>query len=191
MKPLIFASADEHFADAIKRALKHKKMQTDPALEAYLVALLSRYMLSESLYAPVQTDDLKPLDTFAEMYLSALGPKNKEVMRVVGDRSLYMTGFFAGSLNRKLVDADYFISIGAAAYNHLHSWTTSAVFKTLAKQFAELVDVLGLISTESMTHTKQDILKLYSFYLATGSQTAWEKLFELGVIPVSSAREHN
>jgi len=41
-------------------------------------------------------------------------------MRTVADRSLYLTGFFADSFHRKIVDIDYYVDIGSAAYSNLY-----------------------------------------------------------------------
>ena len=42
-----------------------------------------------------------------------------KTLKEVGDISLYVTGFFAESLSRKLVDADYYIGLGRGAYAEL------------------------------------------------------------------------
>mgnify|MGYP002137355912 CR=1 FL=1 len=39
-------------------------------------------------------------------------------MRAMGDFSLYIAGFFSDSLKRKLVDVDYYIGMGGAAYEN-------------------------------------------------------------------------
>jgi hypothetical protein len=133
----------------------------------------------------------RPLETFAEMYLTAINlenPKNKELMRIVADRSLYLTGFFADSFQRKTVDIDYYIEIGSAAYSNLHSWSRedslSDVYDTFSKRFTDFVEVLNYISEKSMVQANQDVLRLYDRYMRTGSELVREKLTELGVVTV-------
>jgi hypothetical protein len=113
-------------------------------------------------------------------------------MRVVADRALYLTGFFGDSLQRKVVDIDYYMDIGSAAYSNLHVWSKedplSSVYKTFSSRFTEFVDVLSYISEKSQVQSDQNVLRLYDRYLRTGSELAREKLNELGV--VTAGKEH-
>ena len=42
-----------------------------------------------------------------------------ELLKKLGDRSLYISGFFADSLQRKVVDVDYYAEMGGVAYGAL------------------------------------------------------------------------
>lgn len=107
-------------------------------------------------------------------------------MRIVGDRALYLTGFFSDSFQRKIVDIDYYVEIGAAAYSNLSSLTRqdtlASVYTTFSKRFPEFVEVLNYISEKSLVQGDQNVLRLYDRYLRTGSDLAREKLTELGVV---------
>ncbi len=190
MKSFVFISPEEHFAEVVKEACLERQVKTQPHIEAYLVQLLKHYLDSKNFHQPLALDSAtKPLDTFAEMYLHAMNaepPKNRELMRIVADRSLYLTGFFADSLQRKVVDIDYYIEIGSAAYSNLSSWTRqdtiSSVFDTFSKRFLDYVEVLNYISEKSQVQGDQDVLRLYDRYLRTGSEIVRDKLTELGVV---------
>jgi len=46
-------------------------------------------------------------------------------MQRLGDTALFIAGVFADSLNRKLVDVDYYVAMGGTAYAQVfrfHSW---------------------------------------------------------------------
>ncbi len=192
MKSFVFLTPEQHFSEAVKEACQTRKIKTEPDVEIYLVQLLRHYLDSKNLHRPLQDDTTeKQPETFAEMYLTAVNlekPKNKELMRVVADKALYMTGFFAGSLQTKIVDIDYYIEIGSAAYSNLHSWSKedalSQVYKTFSHRFVEFVDVLNYISEKSIVQSDQNILSLYDRYMRTGSVLAREKLQMLGVVTV-------
>ncbi len=138
----------------------------------------------------MQTEtESKVPDTFAEMYLVALNSettKKKELMRTVAEKSLYLTGFFADSLSKKVVDKDYYTQIGSAAYSNLAAWTKedalSTVFTVVSRRFTDFVYVLNYVSEKSLIQSNPDVLKLYDRYLRTGSELAREKLTELGVV---------
>ena len=190
MKSFVFISPEEHFTEVVKEACQERQVKTQPHVEVYLVQLLKHYLDSRNFHQPIQEDSTtKTPDTFAEMYLQAMSSdsiRNRELMRIVADRSLYLTGFFADSLNRKIVDIDYYIEIGSAAYSTLSSWSRqdsmSAVFETFSKRFLDYVEVLNYISEKSQVQCDQDVLRLYDRYLRTGSELAREKLTELGVV---------
>ncbi len=190
MKSFVFITPEEHFSQAIHEACKQRHINAHPQIEAYLVQILKQYLVSQNFHQPLQQDSAeKPPDTFAEMYLMAMNaesPKNKELMRTVADRALYLTGYFAESLQKKVVDFDYYTEIGAAAYYNLSVWTKedtlSSVFTTFSKRFNDFVDVLNYVSEKSQIQSDSNVLKLYDRYLRTGSELAREKLNELGVI---------
>ena len=193
MKSFVFLTPEQHFSEVVKEACENRQVKTQPMIEVYLVQLLRFYLDSKNLHS-AQLDDSqeKPLHTFAEMYLTAINaesPKNKEMMRTVADRALYLTGFFGDSLQRKVVDIDYYVDIGSAAYSNLHVWTKEEpltdVYKTFSKRFSEFVDVLNYISEKSLVQSDTNVLRLYDRYLKTGSELAREKLNELGVMTIS------
>jgi hypothetical protein len=199
MKSFVYLTPEQHFSEVVQEACKNRHINTPPAVEVYLVQLLGRYLNSKNFHLPIQEDSKdKPLDTFAEMYLTAINsekPKNQELMRIVADRSLYLTGFFADSLQRKTVDIDYYIEIGSAAYSNLHSWTRedslSYVYRVFSKRFTDFVEVLNYISEKSLIQADQNVLRLYDRYLKTGSELAREKLTELGVVTVPKEQLKN
>ncbi|MFZ3230144.1 MAG: hypothetical protein WA160_08060 [Pseudobdellovibrio sp.] len=193
MKSFVFISPEEHFSEVVSEACVERKVKMHPQVQAYLVQVLNRYLISKNFHQPLQNDSTeKPPETFAEMYLTAISaesPKNKELMRTVADRSLYLTGFFSESLHKKIVDIEYYTDIGSAAYYNLSVWTKedtlSNVFSTFSKRFKDFVEVLNYVSEKSIVQADQNVLNLYDRYLRTGSELAREKLNELGVVTLT------
>lgn len=190
MKSFVFITPEEHFSEVVHEACAHRQVKTHPQIEAYLVQVLKQYVVSNNFHHPMQTEtESKVPDTFAEMYLIALNSetaKKKELMRTVAEKSLYLTGFFADSLTKKVVDIDYYTQIGSAAYSNLAAWTKedalSTVFNVVSRRFTDFVYVLNYVSEKSLIQSNPDVLKLYDRYLRTGSELAREKLTELGVV---------
>src|SRR6185436_1868498 len=100
---------------------------------------------------------------------------------------------------RKLVDVDYYIDMGGAAYGRLSANTPlnarpcsvrgtlqgralSGVFAELAEKFREFVDVLTEIRA-SGSAAALDVLRLYEVWLKTGSRRAANLLREQGIEP--------
>ena len=134
-KASLLLNSNDFFAEVVKQAFNKRKISTYPAVETYLVKLLEHYLDARNLFES-EVDELgnKKPQTLAEMYLSASqkSPTEKaELLKKLADRSLYISGFFGDSLNRKAVDVDYYVSIGGSAYatlaNSVKEDTLSAV----------------------------------------------------------------
>jgi hypothetical protein len=95
--------------------------------------------------------------------------------------ALFVSGFFADSFNRKLVDVDYYVSIGGHAYNALsrvETDTFSPVFAELAEKFVGFVDVLSEVSERTSCASNADLLRLYEKWLKTGSRRSGQLLVD-------------
>jgi hypothetical protein len=120
--------------------------------------------------------------------------RNRALQRL-GDVSLFIAGFFAGSFARKLIDIDYHIAMGGRAYGSLADFMSrgrgqalAGVFEELAQKFQRLVDALNEVSEMAHTHTDRDILRLYEIWMKTGSRRAQALLRKLDVEPALAAR---
>jgi hypothetical protein len=176
-------SLETFFQDAVDRALKEQGVSTDPLTEHYLVHLLATY-------AKQPIDD-SPLGLKMLAAANAEPRERRERLREVGDTSLFVSGFWAESFARKLVDVEYYIGLGGTAYSELArsgiGWRRDPncdVYERLADNFSRFVDVLMLISRWIMPPAgPQDVIKLYERWLQTRSTWAARKLATVGVFP--------
>jgi hypothetical protein len=191
----LFVSPDDFFKDLVRQGFAQRKIQTYPHVESYLVNLLQHYLDAKNLFDPDYDESGKKIPkTLAEMYLHANNTDDQahkvELLKKLGDRSLYMSGFFGDSLQRKVVDVDYYVNMGGVAYATLASCvredTSAVVYSTMSRRFIDFVDVLTHISHNSLIKSNESILRLYDRYLTTGSELAREKLAEMGVLPAPS-----
>ena len=178
----------EYFTETVNFALQERKVDTCPTVALYISNLLYTYMLTQNLYK-VDSDGHPQKDTLAEQLLKAAqAGKNKKIdmLRDLGDTSLYISGFFGDSLKRKVVDIDYYVDIGGTAYGTLSACLKktppSFVYQEISERFMEFVDVLTLISQQALIQTNSDLLRLYDRYLTTDSQLAREQLAEKGLL---------
>ena len=187
----LFVSPQIFFQELVQKGLTQRKIQTYPFVENYLVNLLQHYLDARNLFDSKYENEggQKTPQTLAEMYLLAQSaePQVKaELLRKLGDRTLYISGFFGDSLSRKIVDIDYYADIGGAAYASLahctREDTLAKVYGTFSERFLEFVDVLTYISHHSFIKSDESILRLYDRYMRTGSALAKEKLVEMGVL---------
>jgi hypothetical protein len=176
-------SAVEYFKELVDGALSHQGLATQELTAYYVVQLLASF-LQRSVTTP--QDDQMPLAVRLGRALESAGTQQRATLKEIGDVSLFVSGFFSDSLNRKLVDVDYYISIGGCAYNALsrvETDTFATVFAELGEKFVGFVDVLTEVSERTSCTSNADLLRLYEKWLRTGSRRSGQLLVERGVVP--------
>jgi hypothetical protein len=178
-------SAVEYFKDLVDRALTHQGVATQELTSYYVVQLLAGF-----LQQPENLDD-GPLSVRLAQALESGGMRQRASLKQIGDLSLFIAGFFSESLNRKMVDVDYYATIGGRAYHALsrvETDTFSPVFAELGSKFVDFVDVLSEVSERTSCATNVDLLRLYEKWVKTGSRRSGQLLVERGVVPNASIK---
>ncbi len=189
----LLSSTKEFFSVAVDEALKERGLKTFPYARDYLVSLLDRHLDVTTLYDDVDERGRKVRESFAEMYLKAaqieIASERIEMFQRLGDRSLYISGFFADSLSRKLVSLSYCADIGKQSYEYISSHVeddlVAKLYRDLSTRFEKYMDILSFISTKSKMVSEQNILRLFEAYQETGSDYAKDQLVEKGLFPGS------
>ena len=175
----------EYFKELVEGALERQGLVANELTSFYVVHLLSGFVerrAGDRADAPLGIQLARALDG---------GVEQRASLKQIGDVSLFVSGFFADSLRRKLIDVDYYVSIGGVAYQALsrdETDTFSPVFAELAEKFIAFVDVLSDVSERSACASNMDLLRLYERWLKTGSRRSGQLLVERGVVPNSSLR---
>ena len=197
---IVDTNPTEFFQELVTDAVNNQHVTATEDTVYYLVNLLSSFMHSKALFSET-TDGLK-LQPLAEIYGEALAAPSSDArnqaLKRLGDLALFISGIFTDSLNRKVVDVDYYIAMGGNAYSYLsdHSkrafrWHVfSEVFEELATNFTTFVDVLGEVSEQTNLHRDTDIMRLYELWLRTGSQRAAQRLQRQGIYPITGSASH-
>ncbi len=179
------AVARDFFASELRSVMEKRRVEANRESFEYLVELLLRSIEADKFFA--KTPDGKPADNFLVGLYAEYVEGTPEVKRValkrLGDVCMVVTGFFPDSLNRKIIDIDYYAGMGGAAYGQLSQWSTSGspVFKELSARFREFSNVLGEMSERSGLQTNTELLRLYERWVYSGSERLKEKLAEQGI----------
>ena len=177
----------EYFKDLVAASLARQHVRAADLTEYYLVNLLCQYVRLDA--GPVVGEVNEPLALRLARALRSGGSEQRARLRSLGDFSLVMTGFFPDSFRRRLVDVDYYVSMGEYAYGSLARLDEDAfseVFTELANKFVGFTDVLADISERTALASHTDVLRLYEKWLRTGSERDGQKLVERGILPNSS-----
>ncbi|MGE4048975.1 MAG: hypothetical protein AB7F35_29290 [Acetobacteraceae bacterium] len=181
----------EYFQHSIDDALTTQGVDAAVETVYYIVNLLTVYQRADRLYE--RTPDGLELKPLAVMYAEALELPHPEqrnrVVQRLGDIALFIAGVFSESLQRRLVDVDYYIAMGSNAYGYLSDsmrGTTrgevfGAIFTELSCNFSEFVLALAHVRDGAEPRSNADILKIYDLWLRTGSRSAERRLRQLGI----------
>jgi len=134
-------------------------------------------------------EDGKPKNTvLAQLYgefVMGDAQTKQTTLRRLGDVCLVVTGFFPDSLNRSLVDVDYYFGMGGTAYQtlaHLQfTGNARSLYGELAEKFKSFSDVLSEISQRSGIQSNADLLRLYEKWLLTKNERLRTLLGEHGI----------
>ena len=179
-------SPAEYFRELVDSAMKRQHLAARELTSFYLVNLLTGFVHFDRTAAPPEDEALGIRFVKA---LQAAGVRQRDELRQVGDLSLFIAGFFADSLTRRLVDVDYYMYLGEYAYGSLARHgddSFSDVFDELSEKFAAFVDVLGEVSERSALASNADLLRLYEKWLRTRSRRSGELLAARGIVPNTS-----
>lgn len=189
---------EEFFKQLVCDGLKELKFKVQPETEMYLVKLLQQFITTDQLYykdaqGNVRSEPLSVVTLEAQEIPSP--EKQSSLFKYVGDMALYLAGYFQESLKRKLVDVDYYIDLGGAAYRAVAQRQPAKpmknVFAELSEKFPKFVDVLNEISEKTTpVRDEKDILRLYDVWLSTQSDRAEKVLMKAGIIPNSTLKKN-
>ena len=173
----------ELFRDLVESAMANQHLDVREHTSFYLVNLLTACVQQDRLPGG---DGDAPLGVRLAEALQTAGLAQRDGLRRVGDQSLFISGFFGDSLNRSLVDVDYYVQLGECAYGCLARREREAlgeVFDELAEKFTAFVDVLGEVSERTSLASNRDLMRLYERWLRTGSTRSARLLASKGIVP--------
>lgn len=174
----------EYFKELVESALERQHLQTGDLTEYYLVNLLCQYVRPNPRVQVA--DHAQPLALQLARALESAGIEQRTRLRSLGDFSLFMSGFFSDSFRRRLIDVDYYKSMGEYAYGSLSRSEDEAfaeVFHELASKFVGFMDVLSDVSERTALAAPTDVLRLYEKWLRTGSDRDGQRLLDRGILP--------
>jgi hypothetical protein len=174
----------EYFKELVESALERQHLHTGDLTEYYLVNLLCQYVRLDPRVQGI--DHAQPLALQLARALDSAGIEQRARLRNLGDFSLFMSGFFSDSFRRKLIDVDYYKSMGEYAYGSLSRSEDEAfaeVFRELASKFVGFMDVLADVSERTALAAPTDILRIYEKWLRTGSTREGQRLIDRGILP--------
>jgi hypothetical protein len=88
--------------------------------------------------------------------------KQKLILKDIAETSLLICGYFADSLNRKIIDVNYYQDLGMIAYKRLNSFMPSAYdvpsfYQQMAQCFSDVTLLMSFVSKKSSAESDKDL----------------------------------
>lgn len=171
--------------------MRERKVEAAESTEFYLVKVLSDAL------APA-TD---ACETLVELYARASAASGRArivALRTLGDRALYLAGFFDDHLERRGLSRRYFAQMGEGAYEaagalsvrseHAGDRARAPVFRELGERFVVFADVFVEVREATSLRTADGVLPLVQRFERTRSPTLAARLGRKGVFPARGSR---
>lgn len=179
-----------YFIEALRRAAGKHHIDADSHVILYLGDLLIHFSRSEHLFDQTEDGTIRlPLVEFYRLAIEAKSPRERALLlRRMGDQALFITGVLPDSLERSLIDVDYYVAMGASAYGCLSDMPRAddsgkpGLFEKLSRRFVPFTDMLA--ETVNSSRSNPDLMRLYERWRKTGSPRLYAKLNNLGLMPV-------
>jgi hypothetical protein len=134
-----------YFFDGLSELNKKFICPVPESIIYYSSDVLDKFALSEDFF---ETTDGKVREKILGMKLLEASLYNREeqkkIYKEVADMSLLVCGYFSESVNKKIVDTQYYAQLGKMAYSHLNNVTP---------RFLDIPHFYGMVATcfESLT----------------------------------------
>lgn len=174
----------DHFHECVDDVIDREGFEITDDTRLYLASLLAERARSDRPKAPETT--------LAELHGRAAHARPGEqaaAYRELGDRALYLLGYFRESLSRRIVGPTYYASMGAAAYHRtdvvLKAWFADAfgpVFTELAHGFDDCVCIVEGVRKSQAGDHPDPMIRLYQRWVETGSEEVRARLMSRGLL---------
>ena len=190
--PITETSLSSYFSQRLIRYAKRFRPPPHEDTCWYLGNLLERFGHSEQLFA--YQDENLMLRPLALLYSDAIEADNARerclMLQQLGDLALFLGALFPGYLTRHGIQQDYFIGMGASAYDYLsdNAKANRHIFAELANTFTRMLEMVANACSHTQHLTTEEVLVLYQRWLSTSDPVIESQLRALGIELTGSER---
>lgn len=164
-KIILSSNLKGFFFEGLSELNKKSLCPVPESIIYYSSDVLDKFALSQDFF---ETSDGKVREKILGMKLLEAAQLNREeqkkIYKEVGDMSLMVCGYFAESVNKKLVDTHYYAQLGKMAYSHLNNVTPKFFdiphfYGMVATCFESLTTLMTLLASQERGHENNLIFK--------------------------------
>lgn len=151
----------------------------------YSSDVLDKFALTESFF---ETSEGKIREKILGMKLleatQCTREEQKRIYKEVGDMSLMVCGYFSESVNKKIVDTQYYAQLGKMAFSHLNNVTPTfldipSFYGMVATCFESLTTLMTILASHDKTNNSNLIFKK----LMRNEPVSEKEMLASGVLP--------
>jgi hypothetical protein len=170
--------------EELRAALRSEAVAASEHAEFYLVNLLSDAHASGALALP---DHERPLGLRYIEAMTAPQAEKARRLKAIGDTTLIAIGLFADSLRRGIVDPNYYVAIGGAAYGALADGcgiddVLAEIYAELAAKFALLAAALARVAPWNRPSSDAQLYDVLLRWQASGDARLGDLLRREGLL---------
>lgn len=187
-KPEFILSSKEYFNELLDEVIKDlNQFEVHPFSKLYLSDLLNSFVHVDVLFEKNEEGKIESKMLCEKFFESQQLDSAERIQKLkkLAETTLYVSGFFASSLNKKLVSQSYYVQIGSMVYANLSHFfakeSKSDLYRHLSNHFVNYADLLTEVSHKVNIQKSNDVLEIFGRYIDTGSRWAEKHLVQNGV----------
>ena len=189
-KIILKTSLKGYFFEGLVELNKKSLCPLPESVIFYSSDVLDKFLLSQDFF---EISDGRVREKILGIKLLEATQLNKEdqkrVFREVGDMSLMLCGYFAESVNKKIVDLHYYAKLGKMAYAQLNQISPSfldipSFYGIVATSFEPMTSLIAMLASGNRN---QSIKSLFDRVMR-GEDVSDLEMLTAGIIPVSTKR---
>lgn len=157
------------FQKLLRDSFRDLRAEVDPSVEVYVVFLLDEMGKTEYTEEPLGVK-----------MLSSPYPERIGVLKEVGDRSLFVSGFFEERMKKRGLSTSYYAQLSSSAYSELSARIPDP-YRTMASQVRLLQRALRGVR-EACDAMGMDVWPAYERWLQNRSPALERRLIQLGMV---------
>ena len=184
-KIILAANLKGYFFEGLSEINKKSLCPVPDSIIYYSSDVLDKFALSQTFF---ETSDGKVREKILGMKLLEATQLNrdeqKKIYKEVGDMSLLVCGYFSESVNKKIVDKDYYAQLGKMAYSHLNNVSPTfldipSFYGMVATCFESMTSLMSILASKSRGEDTNLIFKK----IMRGEAVSEREMLASGVIP--------
>jgi hypothetical protein len=153
------------FFDGLSELNKKSLCPVPEAVIYYSSDVLDKFALSQDFFET--SDEGKVREKILGMKLLEATQfsrdEQKKIYKEVGDMSLMVCGYFSQSVNKKIVDSQYYAQLGKMAFSHLNSVTPTfldipSFYGMVATCFESLTTLMTILATKDNLGAENNLI---------------------------------
>lgn len=191
----IVPAAGDYFRLEIERISLNQGLSLEPEIKNYLSSLLVKFLNTPQLALKLPGEEIlsEPKDrTPTQFWLEIQSLPLKQqyyALQILGDYSLFTSGFFNERIKKSLLDMDYYQALGGQAYyrageiqENISAEKALNIFFSLADSFKKVTDVFAELYDKTLLTDNDGLLKLFERWEKSSSPHLERLLIQNGII---------